>query len=567
MAPRLPPSLRPHAIAAAVLAAATLAALRPSPGRADEERVRLHPLPAASAAAPSPGWWEADVAEKRVFAGERAVLFYRPSWDDGQAFDWRIVGPDGREVRAGTQRGEEGGFFDRARGDRAPAPLYSVVGGLPAGRLALESRATPATAWRAEGTFEVLAAVVRWQGFVVERDIADAVPAGAPGRARFTLKPPATGGASLVFPASIDLALLSPGGRVPVEAAVDRARGADLRVEVRPVALTAGRPPGRILASDAAAMRPAELGPALRDPRTIFCIPVTLVSEGRAAAFGFAIYSVEGGPYDGPWPSAPDVEAEPAPQATIRGPARVRLGEVAALTGEVEGGRPPFVRRWRIGGRILERKSISFRASWPKTYEVSFLVTDAAGREARATNAVDVVPDPLVVEIAGDSGRAKAMARAPVRLEAVARGGVPPFTYRWTVDGEARHEGPALEVGFAQPGPHVVAVAATDSRGAGPVAAEARIDVAARGTHLKARAEHPEQITLGDPAIFRGFAQGGIPPYDFRWIAGGQAFAGPELVLDLELPGSYPCRLYVTDSGFPPAQQIVEFNVAAKETK
>ena len=299
----------------------------------------------------------------------------------------------------------------------------------------------------------------------------------------------------------------------------------------------------------------------LRDGAARCYLPLRL-EWGPCQVYGFAAYGPEGTQI-----TAPPTPPRPAPLAVeLQGGGRFGVGAQVDLRARVSGGTPEAALQWEVDGRPLPgaRTRALLRARKHGVYRVEVRAVDAVGREASSGARVQVGiggPDGPSFDVRVEGPR-RVRAREPVRLTAHVRGGQGPFRVRWK-SGAVTSEGPAVELGFAEPGTHQVQVQVEDPSGM-RVTATHTLQVAPSPRKLEMRGVVQNQVAPGTLVEGQVEVWGGDPPYHITWTVGGARYPGARLMAPIRDPGEYLVQLLVQDSAVPPRQITDRLTVVAR---
>lgn len=188
----------------------------------------------------------------------------------------------------------------------------------------------------------------------------------------------------------------------------------------------------------------------------------------------------------------------------------------------------PYTYSWvsNIDGSLGEGASVSTDHLSPGTHIITLYATDQYGKTLTAQKTIIVRPANLTVRISTSDAEGFYRTGERVEMEAAIRGGVPPYSYSWTIDKVFAGSENRINRVFTQSGPHRVELIAKDSAGstayasttvtAYPVSAENRINLTARISSPSGNRSYME----GEPVRFKAEASGGMEPYQFLWTTG-----------------------------------------------
>ncbi len=135
--------------------------------------------------------------------------------------------------------------------------------------------------------------------------------------------------------------------------------------------------------------------------------------------------------------------------------------------GIVAGGTPPYTYQWTFGdGASSAEQAPSHTYVSPGDFDVTFAVTDSAGKEAQASLRVTATDTPVPLAAAGHADPVSGSAPLGVHFSATVNGGTPPYSYRWDFgDGTPASTEPAPFHAFRGEGTYDARLTVGDSGG------------------------------------------------------------------------------------------------------
>ena len=228
------------------------------------------------------------------------------------------------------------------------------------------------------------------------------------------------------------------------------------------------------------------------------------------------------------------------------------VGGDVTVSAEATGGVEPYKYAWYLDGRARPgqtESSVHARLGEPGDHEVRVEVTDSADPPATANAAITLTVNTLEVHLGADHDEMASGGKS--RVTAEVRGGAPPYTYAWELDGKAKpaRADPSVTATLTTAGGHEVKVEVTDS-GEPPVTGTASIVLKVyEALDLSLSADHT-RIKEGGTVRASAKVTGGIKPYKYYWSVDGNAAPGEgsSLTATFRKPGEHSIGLRVTDA-------------------
>jgi hypothetical protein len=232
----------------------------------------------------------------------------------------------------------------------------------------------------------------------------------------------------------------------------------------------------------------------------------------------------------------------------VAGPSTTPVGKIVNLSGQVQGGTPPYSYAWLTDGKRWSTERVTLDYDTPGQKAVELTVRDSQGVEGRGSLVI-AVKDGVAVNVAGP--REAQVGRAVTYTPTVVTGPPSGFVYNWSVDGQSG-SGESFSPVFQTPGRKTMILSAKHPDY--PLyRCKAFIDVKAadastNSTPLNAKISGPAQLKAGEKVSFMAVVKGGVPPYRFLWTVKGKQLSKEVIAGRFEKAGSYPVKLQVSDS-------------------
>ena len=221
---------------------------------------------------------------------------------------------------------------------------------------------------------------------------------------------------------------------------------------------------------------------------------------------------------------------------------------------------PAYSYSWTssIDGPIGTGVAMSTDMLSPGPHTITLTASDGLGRTLSAEKTITVTALNLTVRIYSSESEGFFPEDEQTLIKAVPTGGIPPYSYAWTVDKAAAGSGQVLTRTFPS-GNHKIELAMKDSDGSG---ASASIDITAYAKtpaiqkNLTAYIAEPanyQSFRVGSPIRFMADSSGGNEPYSYLWtsVGGGVLSKEKEFVMENHSFGAHKTaeiRLTVTDA-------------------
>ncbi len=188
----------------------------------------------------------------------------------------------------------------------------------------------------------------------------------------------------------------------------------------------------------------------------------------------------------------------------------LKLGETALIQAIVKGGVPPVTSKWG-GGADAKGEAASFTPKKSGSYKITVDVTDSAKQTANAAVDLKVEAPKLEVSLKADKTTLKLGETAA--LQAVIKGGEPPFVAQWGSGAEGKGE--TARFVADKPGTQKATVDVSDRAGQ---KASASVDLKVEVPKLEVTltADKPT-LKVGEKGTVQAKVKGGMPGYTYQW--------------------------------------------------
>ncbi|MDQ7827177.1 MAG: zinc dependent phospholipase C family protein [Candidatus Eremiobacteraeota bacterium] len=129
------------------------------------------------------------------------------------------------------------------------------------------------------------------------------------------------------------------------------------------------------------------------------------------------------------------VTVKPGPLSIkLDGPQKARVGEKSSYSVSIKGGAEPYTIQWTLEGVRQETASTTVASTWvkPGNQVLEVTVTDQGKTSKKDRISIDVAGDKFDAAV---SGPATASVGETSTFSVAAKGGVPPYTYQWNLNG------------------------------------------------------------------------------------------------------------------------------------
>lgn len=201
----------------------------------------------------------------------------------------------------------------------------------------------------------------------------------------------------------------------------------------------------------------------------------------------------------------------------------------------------------RIGTGIAAASFTDTSLTGGSSYAYKVSAVDATGQCESDVSACAAATAPALLACTASGTPLQGPAPLTVALQASVAGGVPPYTFTWTLGNGATSSDQNPSTTYPAAGTYAITLTVADS--AGQSATDAHLSVTASAPLQAAATAEP---TSGPPPLdvtFACTATGGAPPYTYAWTLGdGTTTAAAAPSHSYLSAGDYPVAVTVTDS-------------------
>ena len=228
-------------------------------------------------------------------------------------------------------------------------------------------------------------------------------------------------------------------------------------------------------------------------------------------------------------------------------PNPTKVGHVTDFIAAASGGVPPYSWSWTVNGtEVATIQNITHTFATAGTYTVCVNVTDSMDNKEQCCTPVTVNP-PLHLECEVSPNPTKV--GQLIDFTAAASGGVPPYSWLWTVNGTAVATTQNTAHTFATGGTYTVCVNVTDSL---DNKEQCCTNVTVSEDLSLECWVNPNPTKVGHVTDFTAAASGGNPPYSWSWTVDGTEVATTQnTTYTFATAGPYTVCVNVTDSSEP----------------
>ncbi|BBE41758.1 Thermopsin precursor [Conexivisphaera calida] len=246
------------------------------------------------------------------------------------------------------------------------------------------------------------------------------------------------------------------------------------------------------------------------------------------------------------------VEVNPVPTVHISASSGVTdVGVPVSFSSSIHGGTPPYTYTWYLDGQpVGSSGNYTLTPASPGAYSLRVVVLDSAGYSV-SSNVINISvnPDPIVSMYLSTNVTDVGI---PVQLGALVRGGTPPYTYTWYLDGQPVGSSGNYTLNPTSQGTYYPYVVVTDSVGYNVSTSPAPITVNPDPTvSISVNASSNNFLYSNDIAAASSSVRGGTPPYTYVWYLNGVPIANttsPQYTYVLTTMGRNVLQLKVEDS-------------------
>ena len=227
-------------------------------------------------------------------------------------------------------------------------------------------------------------------------------------------------------------------------------------------------------------------------------------------------------------------------------PNPTEVGNVTDFRAAASGGEEPYFWLWTVNGEpVATTQNTAYSFTAGGNYTVCITVTDSAEPENERQCCTPVTVDENLNLECGVSPNPTKVGHV-TNFTAAASGGIPPYSWSWTVNGTEVATDQNTTYTFATAGPYNVCVNVTDSldnreQCCTPVTVNPALSLECDIS--------PNPTEIGQVINFYAAAGGGVPPYSWLWTVNGESVATTQNTAHtFATGGTYTVCVNVTDS-------------------
>nr|BAF30825.1 hypothetical membrane protein [Thermoplasma acidophilum] len=229
-------------------------------------------------------------------------------------------------------------------------------------------------------------------------------------------------------------------------------------------------------------------------------------------------------------------------------PTTTDIGKTSTFTASISGGIEPFSYQWHTSSGTAISGATSSQYTPPDytstgSYQYYVVITDADGFSATSNTAeTSVNPDPTISAYANVSS---ADVEYPIDFTSTASGGTAPYSYSWTLNGNAISTQPDFIYEFSTPGKYTLDATVTDSQGE-TYTSSVTVQINSNPSATISSSENPADA--GNAATFSASENGGTGTVTYDWYNGSTEIgSGASIQYTFNGPGTYTIILIITD--------------------
>ena len=222
----------------------------------------------------------------------------------------------------------------------------------------------------------------------------------------------------------------------------------------------------------------------------------------------------------------------------------VDTGTPVYLNSSVSGGDPFYNYSWSVSGigYIGYQENTVYSFSHPGNYTVTLKMFDGSGNSASRSLKVVVNSLPSV-KISPDYSNIDP--NVTDAFNSLVTGGTPGYSYRWYVGPSLVGTAETLNYSFSTPGVYPLTLEVFDSLGQ---TAQYITDITVSSYPHATIIYGASNFDANVSETFRATASGGIGPFSYEWIIGGQEYSNSTVVHSFNEPGNYTVQVIVSDA-------------------
>ncbi|MFH0787097.1 MAG: lectin-like protein [Pseudomonadota bacterium] len=232
----------------------------------------------------------------------------------------------------------------------------------------------------------------------------------------------------------------------------------------------------------------------------------------------------------------------------------LKIGETVLIQAVVKGGGPPVKSKWSAGVDA-KGEAASFTPTKSGPYKVTIEVSDSAQQTANAGVDLKVEAPKLEVSLKADKNTLKPGEKSS--LQAVVKGGEPPYTYQW--GGGIEGKGDTGRFVADKPGTQKASVDIRDQAGQ-TTSASVDLKVEIPKLEVTLTVDKPT-LKVGEKGSIQAKVKGGLPDYTYQWWSSFVSGKGDTASFVSNKPGLYKIWIEVKDKAGGKAKTSLDWKV------
>lgn len=240
-----------------------------------------------------------------------------------------------------------------------------------------------------------------------------------------------------------------------------------------------------------------------------------------------------------------DIAVVPLPRVAVQLSKSITdTGIPVEFNSSVTGGDPFFNFSWSISGIgfVGYQQDIHYAFAHSGNYTVTVTVYDGSGNSATNSLSIEVHNSPKVSFQASYSNIDPNVTDS---FNSLVTGGTPGYQFEWYVNQNKVGFSSTLNYTFHSPGIYVISQSIEDSQGE---TASYVADVTVSSYPQASIIFSGQNVDANVSETYRASSFGGIGPYSYEWIIGGQEYANSTVTHAFGDPGNYTVQLIVSDA-------------------
>ncbi len=240
-----------------------------------------------------------------------------------------------------------------------------------------------------------------------------------------------------------------------------------------------------------------------------------------------------------------DISVVPLPRVAVQLSRSITdAGIPVDFNSSVTGGEPFYNFSWSISGIgfVGYQQDIHYTFAQAGNYTVTVTVYDGSGNSASNSLSIEVHNSPKVSIQASFSNIDPNVTDS---FDSIVTGGTPGYQFQWYVDQNLAGSSSTLNYSFQAPGIYVISLNVEDSQGE---TAAYVTDITVSSYPQASIIYSGQNVDANVSETYRASSFGGIGPYSYEWIIGGQEYTNSTVTHAFGDPGNYTVQLIVSDA-------------------